>query len=198
MSQTDENYRIDIVSDNEEERKAIESIVLRKDFGSAPATVTDTHLELISNEHKLSLLFAELASKENNLAEKLFILQSPVIKKTEPTKGIKSLSLTIHGRVQGVGYRRWLTRQAKERQVNGWARNITDGSIKAELTGETTAVLDLVRRCLTGPTQSEVTEITLRPETSPSKKTGFQILSTVSSTELVEAEAVDAEPTEIQ
>ena len=198
MSQTDENYRIDIVSDNEEERKAIESIVLRKDFGSAPATVTDTHLELISNEHKLSLLFAELASKENNLAEKLFILQSPVIKKTEPTKGIKSLSLTIHGRVQGVGYRRWLTRQATEKQVNGWARNITDGSVKAELTGEATAVLDLVRNCFTGPNQSEVTEITLRPETSPSKKTGFQILSTVSSTELVEAEAVDAEPTEIQ
>jgi len=36
----------------------------------------------------------------------------------------------VHGRVQGVGFRAWVVRQAGELGIRGWVRNRHDGTVE--------------------------------------------------------------------
>ena len=72
---------------------------------------------------------------------------------------MKARRVLIAGTVQGVGYRDWLVRVAREHQLSGWVRNRADGRVEAVLAGEepaVEAVLLLVRR---GPPLARVSEI---------------------------------------
>ena len=53
---------------------------------------------------------------------------------------MKSVHVSIEGRVQGVWFRAWTTEQAKKRWLDGWVRNCTDGTLKAVFSGEDTEV----------------------------------------------------------
>jgi acylphosphatase len=67
--------------------------------------------------------------------------------------------LRIAGRVQGVGYRDALRREALANSVTGWVRNRRDGTVEAVLQGAPAAVdavLDWARR---GPPAARVTGI---------------------------------------
>ncbi len=67
--------------------------------------------------------------------------------------------LRIEGRVQGVGYRDWLAREAAARGVVGWVRNRSDGSVEAVLAGEEPAVMALLTLCRRGPVMARVDRI---------------------------------------
>ena len=41
--------------------------------------------------------------------------------------------LRIRGKVQGVGFRWWTQRNARELSVDGWVLNAPDGSVEAHL-----------------------------------------------------------------
>lgn len=72
---------------------------------------------------------------------------------------MKARRVLIAGLVQGVGYRDWLVRTAREHQLSGWVRNRGDGRVEAVLAGEepaVEAVLILARR---GPPLARVAEI---------------------------------------
>ena len=58
--------------------------------------------------------------------------------------------LIIAGRVQGVGFRDWLTTHAQAAGLSGWVRNRSNGTVEALIAGETAAVEELVRQCLRG------------------------------------------------
>ena len=84
--------------------------------------------------------------------------------------------LVITGRVQGVGYRHWLTAQARALGVSGWVRNRADGAVEALLAGETAAVEELARLCRRGPPAALVASIT-EELAEPPEEPGFRQLA---------------------
>ncbi len=65
----------------------------------------------------------------------------------------------VRGRVQGVGFRYAVERAARTHGVNGWVRNLPDGTVEAVLEGEPEAVDALVRFCRTGPRGASVDDV---------------------------------------
>lgn len=78
-----------------------------------------------------------------------------------------SVHVVIAGRVQGVGYRYWLSRKAQAAGIGGWVRNRRDGTVEAVLAGEDEAVARLVERCREGPAAARVTSVTQEPAPEP-------------------------------
>lgn len=79
----------------------------------------------------------------------------------------------IGGRVQGVGYRAWMVREAQALGVWGWVRNREDGTVEAVVHGGTDAVEELLRRCRRGPMLAGVRTID-ESATEPPEGEGFR------------------------
>lgn len=67
--------------------------------------------------------------------------------------------LRIRGKVQGVGFRWWTQRNARELSVDGWVLNAPDGSVEAHLQGSETNVERLIERIKGGPPTSKVQSV---------------------------------------
>ena len=64
--------------------------------------------------------------------------------------------VTVTGRVQGVGYRAWVADEASARHLEGWVRNVRDGSVEALLVGPADVVADMIAACRRGPSMARV------------------------------------------
>jgi acylphosphatase len=70
------------------------------------------------------------------------------------------LTARITGRVQGVGFRWWVRRQAAELKVTGWVMNADDErSVELVAEGEPAALDELERRVRVGPSGSRVESV---------------------------------------
>jgi acylphosphatase len=92
--------------------------------------------------------------------------------------------VTIRGRVQGVGFRAFIERQAQERALDGWVRNREDGSVEAVLAGASGAVGEVLEACRRGPAGAGVDGLELREEDAAglipsSRPAGFFVMPTV-------------------
>jgi acylphosphatase len=67
--------------------------------------------------------------------------------------------LSIHGRVQGVGYRWSLCAEAAALGLRGWVRNRRDGSVEALLEGVPEAVERLTVWAQRGPPAARVERV---------------------------------------
>jgi acylphosphatase len=65
----------------------------------------------------------------------------------------------VRGRVQGVGYRYFVLRQADLLGLAGFARNLADGSVEVVAEGSEGALADLEARLREGPSFAEVTGV---------------------------------------
>ena len=81
----------------------------------------------------------------------------------------KAVRLIIHGRVQGVGFRWYLSREADVLGLCGWVRNRREGTVEALLRGPTEAVDCLVGWAHKGPPSARVSlvEVHLAEDASP-------------------------------
>lgn len=64
--------------------------------------------------------------------------------------------LVVHGRVQGVGYRAFVEREARIRDLTGWVRNCRDGTVEALLAGDAPVVDNMIEACRRGPLGARV------------------------------------------
>lgn len=71
----------------------------------------------------------------------------------------KTVTLRIHGRVQGVFFRAWTVQEATRRGLKGWVRNRADGSVEALLSGLAYQVDDMIAACRLGPPRAAVSRI---------------------------------------
>lgn len=74
---------------------------------------------------------------------------------------IATRSLRITGRVQGVGFRMYMARKARELGVTGWVRNRRDGSVEATVQGTPAAVEAIIAWAQRGPSSAVVSEVTI-------------------------------------
>lgn len=65
----------------------------------------------------------------------------------------------ISGDVQGVGYRAFVRKNARQLGLTGWVRNTEDGGVEAVFTGEKEKVEDMIKQCNEGPFLAEVKHI---------------------------------------
>ncbi len=87
--------------------------------------------------------------------------------------GVKTVRVQILGRVQGVWYRAWTTEQATRRKLDGWVRNLKDGSVEALFSGEEKDVDAMIDTCWQGPTHARVEDV-LVSEENTIVETGFK------------------------
>ncbi len=80
--------------------------------------------------------------------------------------------LIIHGRVQGVFYRDWTVRAARDLGIAGWVRNMSDGTVEAHLEGSADAIEDMIAKMHDGPPAARVDRIE-RSEAEPQHCEGF-------------------------
>jgi acylphosphatase len=83
----------------------------------------------------------------------------------------------ITGRVQGVGFRHWIVREAERLDLAGWVRNLGDGSLEALIEGDQPGVEELLRLCRRGPPHARVAAVVGEPA-QPTGQPGFGRLPT--------------------
>ena len=66
------------------------------------------------------------------------------------------LHFLIQGRVQGVGFRWFVHREASELHLRGWVRNTEDGDVEVVATGQPDDLDDLRKSLRAGPRGSRV------------------------------------------
>lgn len=69
------------------------------------------------------------------------------------------LNITIKGRVQGVGFRFSTVRIARSLGINGYVKNLSDGSVFIEAEGEKKQLDKFISWCYTGPIHAFVDDI---------------------------------------
>jgi acylphosphatase len=69
------------------------------------------------------------------------------------------LRAVVHGWVQGVGYRDFVTREARRLRLRGYVRNSSDGAVEVEAEGAREDLERLLRRLREGPPLAEIERV---------------------------------------
>ncbi|MDQ1111425.1 acylphosphatase [Microbacterium testaceum] len=90
---------------------------------------------------------------------------------------MRTVTMTVSGRVQGVGFRYTMQAEAQRLGVDGWVRNRRDGSVEAFLAGDPDAVEGVIAWAHDGPAGARVDDVDVVEGTGESAS-GFEIRAT--------------------
>lgn len=88
---------------------------------------------------------------------------------------MKTYSIIVAGKVQGVYYRQSTKHKAQEMALKGTVQNLKNGSVQIIATGEAENLVALVEWCKTGPINARVEEV-ICSEISLQSFKAFEIL----------------------
>jgi acylphosphatase len=87
------------------------------------------------------------------------------------------LTARVTGRVQGVGFRWWVRRQAEALGLRGWVMNADDErSVELVAEGEQVALDELERRLRRGPSGARVESVEVARAVASGEFSGFGIM----------------------
>lgn len=89
----------------------------------------------------------------------------------------KAVHVIVSGRVQGVGFRAFVEREAGAAGIDGWVRNRREGTVEALFAGEDAAVEQVLNAVRQGPPSSLVRDVLTMPHDGLAKR-GFKMLPT--------------------
>ena len=76
----------------------------------------------------------------------------------------RTVYLRLYGRVQGIGFRRWVQKTAEKLgKISGWVRNVEDGSVEIYMCGQEEAIDQMILSCHQGPVLSRIDKISFQP-----------------------------------
>ena len=78
---------------------------------------------------------------------------------TSAEKTTEARRFLVRGRVQGVGFRWFVEREAHVLGIAGWVRNNTDGSVEVLAMGSRDQLLGLRSRLRSGPRAARVDDV---------------------------------------
>lgn len=71
----------------------------------------------------------------------------------------RRVRILVEGRVQGVGFRAFVAREAQARRVAGFVRNLSDGRVETIAQGAPDDVAGFLEACRRGPASAHVTRV---------------------------------------
>ena len=87
-----------------------------------------------------------------------------------------AVRVVVTGRVQGVGFRAFVLREASSRRLGGWVRNRADGAVETEAQGTAEALRAFVEALRRGPHPARVEDVSEQWFESPSAVHGFRVV----------------------
>jgi len=91
-------------------------------------------------------------------------------------ESILTVNIKITGKVQGVGFRYFVLRQAQKLGINGWVSNKSNGDVEALAQGEKADLEQFIAKVKEGTTFSRVDNVNLEWMNKGEQYFGFEII----------------------
>ena len=88
---------------------------------------------------------------------------------------LKRLDATVHGLVQGVGYRWHVRQMARRLNLSGYVRNRSDGAVEVLAEGPERTLRDFLAYLESGPSAAVVERVDARWSPATSTFCGFEV-----------------------
>ncbi|KAF2739556.1 Acylphosphatase [Polyplosphaeria fusca] len=87
----------------------------------------------------------------------------------------KRISYKVEGRVQGVNFRSYTSKQANRIGVTGWVTNADDGSVQGEAQGSEDNINHFIQHLNKGPSAASVSGVEHDTISTKSGESGFSV-----------------------
>ncbi|MCD2449639.1 acylphosphatase [Methylicorpusculum oleiharenae] len=88
---------------------------------------------------------------------------------------LKQVRILVSGRVQGVYFRAFTQKKAKNLGITGYAKNLSDGRVEIVASGSEDAVDQLIKWCYKGPITARVDHVETESLNGEAIPPGFNV-----------------------